>query len=45
MGRIESMHGIPAIAAVADVSRNSFFTREVDEDWNEAVIAVTVNRG
>ncbi len=45
MRGIEPVHRGPAIAAVADISRDAFLARETDEVWDEAVIAVAVDRG
>jgi len=43
MGGIESVHGAPAITPVAHIRRNALFTRNADETWNEAMIAVAVD--
>ncbi len=42
--RIEPVHGRPAIEALADVGCRTLLPRKVDEDGNESVIAIAVNR-
>src|SRR5580704_13662074 len=44
MGGIESVYRRPAIESVADIRRDALFTCNADQQWNEAVIAVTVDR-
>ena len=41
--RIEPVHSGPAVASIPHIGRNAFFTRDADEGWNEAVIAIAVD--
>ena len=42
--RIEPVHGGPTICAGADEGRSLLLARYLDEYWNEAVVAVAMNR-
>jgi hypothetical protein len=41
---IEPMHGGPAIETLAHIGGHRFFACNADQRWNEAVVAVTVDR-
>jgi hypothetical protein len=43
MSSIDPMYGRPAVEPVADIRRNSFFARNVDETRHEAVIAFAMD--
>jgi len=44
MGSIESMHRRPAIESVGLIRGHALFARNPDESWNEAVIAIPMDR-
>src|SRR5580693_5778655 len=41
---VEPMHGRPAIEPLADIGRHALLARDSDEDRNEAMIAMSVDR-
>jgi hypothetical protein len=43
-GRVEPVHGRPAVEPVADIGRYALLARELDEPRNEAVIAMAMDR-
>src|SRR2546426_1562742 len=45
MRGIEPVHRGPPVAPVADVGRDALLARDLDEDRNEAVIAIAMHRG
>ena len=45
VGSVEPMHGGPAVQTVANIGGNALLTRDVDEERNETMIAVAMNRG
>jgi hypothetical protein len=43
-GGVEPVHGRPAVEPLADIGGHAFLAGELDEPWNEAVIAMAVDR-
>jgi hypothetical protein len=41
---IESVHCGPTVEPVTHIRRNTFFTRDADESWNETVIPAAMDR-
>jgi hypothetical protein len=40
---IEPVHCGPAVAPIPYIAGDAFLARQIDEDWNEAVIAIAVD--
>ena len=43
-GGVEPVHGRPAVEPLADIGGHAFLAGELDRPWNEAVIAMAVDR-
>jgi len=43
-GSVQPVHAGPAVEPVSHIRRDTLFTSDTDEDWNEAVMAIAVDR-